>query len=304
MTERDKEIIKAVWEYKALTAPQIVTLLFPLTQGGPSITRGKPGSLRGRMNQCKLRLKKLWENGYLWRGEQLTTHSKGRKPFVYRIDQAGAKLLPELLSVDADEVNWSPKQRRLPTPHDLQTTDIIIALIAASMQHGFEVTQFVDDHTLRSHHATDLVTVTGDRGATYRAAVKPDGYLKLWNGDRHFHFFIECDRGNTVGAYADEIKSYYKRDWKKKIKTYLAYYNSGLYRKRYHTKSLRILTVTTSLQRMQTILRVAETTNAGNRFWFTTFDQLNYEAAFTEPIWYISGTNEVSPLFFPRHFPG
>jgi predicted transcriptional regulator len=70
LTERDIEIIQAVYAYRALTTDHIETLLF-----SPSTH-----------SRCLFRLKNLYHHGFLLRTEQPQSLTEGRKPFVYWLD--------------------------------------------------------------------------------------------------------------------------------------------------------------------------------------------------------------------------
>ena len=64
LTDRDVDILRAVYEYRALTTTQIEALIFATTTP----------------HQCRKRLQLLFHHGYLYRSEQLHTLSEARKP--------------------------------------------------------------------------------------------------------------------------------------------------------------------------------------------------------------------------------
>jgi hypothetical protein len=271
MTERDQAIIKTVYEYRALTTPQIADLLF--------YSRGM--SRRGQMNQARLRLGKLHQHGYLWRSEPPSRRTEGRNPFVYRITRKSVvEVLPEVLGIDPEEADWKPEelhQSDQHLQHLFKTNQVRITLELACKDYQIKLQQWSDDKTLNSKHAMDYVNIAGPRGGQQRTAIKPDGYFLLMAAGREFHHFLEVDLRNTN-----------RKDWERKIKAYNAYHSSGLYKKRYNTKSLRVLTVTTTEARLETLVERTENAGGGFRFWFTTFDRLTRKSALYEPVWRVA----------------
>ena len=100
LTPRDREVVKAVYTHRALTTPQIEALLFPPENGQDHSTK---------TSRVRYRLKMLFQHGYLFRDEQPTKLSEGRKPLVYFIDQQAVPLLAEEYAVFPEDIAWKPK---------------------------------------------------------------------------------------------------------------------------------------------------------------------------------------------------
>jgi hypothetical protein len=96
---------------------------------------------------------------------------------------------------------------------------------------------------------------------------------------------VEIDRGTVTG----ESTKWENRDWSRKVLSYLTYYHSGQYQARYQTKSLRILTITTTEKRLATLKQATEKAGGRSRFWFTTQDKATTEDILTAPIWQKAG---------------
>ncbi len=291
LNQRDREIIKTVYEYRALTTVQIERLFFP------PVKRVGGGSAEGagKINpRCQHRLKMLYHHGFLFRDEQPQRLSDGRKPLVYFLDVVGAELVSKIMEA---QIDWGPANNNVSWPfldHLLLTNDIRINLIIAARTHGMTILNWIDDKALKSPHMKEYVEVTGRDGGTRRVAVVPDGYFVVAERKRVFHHFLEIDRGTVTAAYTKEGG----RDWAHKTRAYLELYESGTYERRYHTTSLRILTVTTSDKRMAHLKAVTEATGGTSRFWFTKFAQATPEAVLTEPIWAVAGSSEHRSLIF------
>ena len=57
---------------------------------------------------------------------------------------------------------------------------------------------------------------------------------------------------------------------------------------RYHTRSMRVLTITTSAKQLAHLKQVTEEADGRSHFWFTTFDKISAETIFTAPIWQVA----------------
>src|SRR5262249_54589652 len=142
---------------------------------------------------------------------------------------------------------------------------------------------WLDERGIRLAHANELVDIHDPEHPAEVLSVKlfPDGYFSLTSDENRYCVFLEIDRGTETVSTID-----WKRpSWTRKIMTYLQYYRSGAYQTRYHTRSLRILTVTTSERRLANLKEATEKTGGQRRFWFTTLERISTEDVLTAPIW-------------------
>jgi hypothetical protein len=98
--------------------------------------------------------------------------------------------------------------------------------------------------------------------------------------------------GTTTGMYA----KYGRRDWARKVVACIEYYRSGKYQERYGTRSMRVLTVTTSDHRLANLKAVTEKVGGKGRFWFTTFERVRAADMLADPIWLKAGNDELFTL--------
>ena len=177
--------------------------------------------------------------------------------------ELGAHLLSQLDDIEVSDLDWRPGQFSvgdLYLEHLMATNDVRVGIVSSAKNHNYTIEAWLDDKTLKSVQMKDVVTLTGPQGATQRASVVPDGYFHLFDGKHHYHQFLEVDRRTVTGS----SKVWGKRTWARKVQVYLEYYNSGQYHERYHTKSMRILTVTTGERRLLNMKEVTEV-EEGNR---------------------------------------
>jgi hypothetical protein len=233
-----------------------------------------------------MRLKLLFHHGYLFRDEQPTKLTEGRRPLVHFLDQKGAALLQER-GFWQEEIDWRPEHNQVGSSfieHLLRTNDVRVAMVVAAEKGGFTIKKWLDDGTLKRRQMKDHVTFTGPQGARLKAAVIPDGYFILGNAEYDSHHFLEVDLRTVTG----QSGRWGRRDWHRKVRAYLAYYHSGQYEKRYGTTKGRVLTVTTGERRLENLKTITEKAGGRSRFWFSTFEQLTPDAVLTQPIWQVA----------------
>ena len=230
--ERDKAIVRAVYQYRALSREQIQALIFP--------------DIRPEVPQR--RLKALYHHRYLERiPVPASDHPMASYKPVYRLARAGAELIAfeqeiELRSLlywgkSDDKEGRTTDVGVLFLEHLLKMNDFRIAITLAAKRHGYQIEKWLDESTLRTFD--DSVTITTENGRKEKVAVIPDGYFVLDIGNRRAHFLLEIDRATMTNSR-----------WKQKIEAYQAYLQQGGYERRYNTRSLRVLTVTTSDERL------------------------------------------------------
>lgn len=285
LTNRDREIIRQVYLFRLMTREEIELLLFPPSKGQdhPTLT-----------SRCRKRLSLLYQHGYLERipvpiGPGLWAW----KP-VYRLAEKGAEIIARELGTPIARLDYWGKafdKDHRPTDigllfieHSLAINDIRIAIMKETHSHNFRLEKWIDDTQLRSQEMKDYVTVMTP-SIHLKVAVIPDAYFILNLGDRRAHFFLELDRATMSN-----------KRWKTKILAYKAYVATGRYQKRYQTKSLRVLTVTTTRERLANLKKTTQDAGGGKLFWFTTFHQATREKILSSPIWSVCGEDGPSPL--------
>ena len=223
LTERDVKTVMAVYNYRALTTPQIETLLFPPDNGQTHPTK---------TSRVRHRLKLLFHHGYLFRDEQPVKLHEGRKPLVYFIDKNAIPLLAKQYGVFREDIDWHPRDNNVTwmfLDHLLATNDVRIAIEVAAAYAGYSLTKWLDEKTLTRKDMRDSVEIVGPKGARIKATVIPDGFFVLDTGDHHYFNFLEVDLGTETGRSS----KFGRRDFSRKILAYLAYYESGIYAQKY-----------------------------------------------------------------------
>ena len=287
LTERDRRIISWVYKMRFLTREQIQRLEFsPTTE-----------------SYAKRRLMLLYQHGYLDRRPLLMDTAFGSSKPLYCLDSKGADWLAYAWKIERSELSWKPRDTQVSDyfmRHLLDSNDFSISVTLAAQEKGWPV-EWIDEATLKSAEMKDYVTDPGQPG---KVAVVPDGYFSLHNvpiqgTPRRANFALELDRGNME-----------PRPWKRKIRAYIAWWESGQYQARYNTSSLRVLTVVSAARRARDPAHEKEliedgverllawTEEAGGRrmFWFTAAHKVDESTVFDTPIWRVATAAGVYPL--------
>ena len=111
----------------------------------------------------------------------------------------------------------------------------------------------------------------------------PDGYFELERSDNVDPMFLEVDLGSET-----------QKQWRRKVEAYLQLAISGEFQRLFDHARFRVLIVTDSERRMNTIRNtVARSTD--KIFWFSTFGSIN-SGGFWSPVWLRPRGDEKQPL--------
>lgn len=147
--------------------------------------------------------------------------------------------------------------------------------------------KWIDESTFRTKEYKNPVPFWM-RGAR-KVRVIPDGYfvIEFQQAEQPDHFFLEVDRGTMSNSR-----------WQGKVKAYVRFRAAGLSQEHYGTENFRVLTVTTSQQRLQNLKGATEAAGGKFYFWFTTQEQVDIwlPQRFLEAAWAVAGTEKTFSL--------
>ena len=254
LQDRDRDIVVSVHEFGFLTREQIQRLF-----GFACTTR------------VNVRLRKLFDHGYLSRRFQPTT--RGSSKAIYVVGENGVKLAAERSGIDPLDIRRRQKtcleRKELFFDHDLSVNDVRIAFCQAmDKQRGLQLERWVGSTDCLLEYAVH----DAKSNQEIRKLFRPDGYFRYLRDGKLFGCFLELDR-STMSTVR----------FQSKIITYLDYARSGFYRQRYGLTFFRVLVVTKSRERLLNLKSVTETLT-DTIFWFTTIDRLTLDHIF-DRIW-------------------
>ena len=268
LTERDKQVVKVVNDFRVMRQDQVQRLLFP------------------SRNTAQIRLWLLWQHAYLRREFLPVTGGIQTSLVLYVLDKRGAELLQSEFGYDRESLRYSrrPSLTHQFLDHTLGLSEIRLAVTLSCREHDYQLKTWMDENTLKSNY--DKVQV-GQR----LVAVLPDAYFVIGAPRGDIHFFLEYDRG------AEHLR-YFKR----KMAAYVAYYRTGKCDARYGTNRIRVLTVNeggrtgAGWKRLANLKRVTEEVGGRRRFWFGGLADVAWEDFLSAAIWQVAGSADLTPL--------
>lgn len=250
ITDRDHEIIRQVHRHRFLRSSHIVALV------------------GGSEQQILRRLQLLYHHGYLERPRaQLRYYESGAsREIAYGLGNESGKLMAEKHGVAVDAAVWNEKNHvigRLYLDHALMVSDVMVAIELACRNHGAVKLLYQDELGLRSEREPFRWKVKIPNGKTL--GVIPDRVFALeyqdWNGQNQFiHYFLEADRG-TVPVIRNNL---FQTSFRRKLLAYEATWNQGVHRSQIGINRFRVLTVTTSAKRVQSLVEACSQLKSGH----------------------------------------
>ncbi len=248
ITARDVEIIRQVARHRFLRS----THLFQLIGGSPQ-----------KINE---RLGPLYHAGFLDRPRsQLEYHVRGggSAPLVYALGKRGAQLLKVQDGLDNADVDWARKNHKTGREfilHTLAVADLRVALTVAcrerqgySVQEPDELLAAAPVETQRARSPWSWRAKVQHKGAICEIGLLPDYVFALILPDgRRRPFVVEIDRG-TMPVERTTL------DQSSMLRKFLAYEGGrkqGLHTSRFGWQNFRVLVVTASPERAETMRTV------------------------------------------------
>lgn len=253
LQKRDIEILKAIYKYRFLATSHLKQLFF------------------GCLTRANSRLRKLWENEFLERHYLKPIVFHGSQEAIYSLGKNGVEIMADIHGLDSNTVSQSRIKSNILKPlfigHLLDVNDFSINFTLLADNHPeLKIELWLDDNDAQDEYKSSQY------GKTIIRKFRPDGYGRYWHKDRLYSFFLELDR-------ATESTTRFEN----KISSYIEYYDSGNYEKKFGVKLFRVLIVTTSNKRISSLKKIADETGKGI-FWFTTIENIRQRKMF-DAIW-------------------
>lgn len=277
LTARDRSIIQFVHQHRFLSSSQIIALL------------------SNRPQPILRRLQLLYHHGYLERPRaQLEYyHLSGSRPIVYGLDNKGAALLRNELSIQVPDVNWGEKNGslgRIYLEHALLVSEIMVAFELACRKDNH--LRFIDQGELVLPNELNRETqpfrwkVNVSNSASL--GVIPDRVFALEYHDElgnreRANFFLEADRGTMPVKRASLSQTSMYR----KFLAYEATWQNGFHCTRFGFHRFRVLTVTTNADRLHSLIEASSQLKSGHGlFLFTDHASVSKPEDVFGPIWH------------------
>jgi hypothetical protein len=256
LTDDDIAIMRHVAKHRFLRSTHLITLL------------DRP------VKKVLERLAALYQNGYLDRPRQQLDYYAiaGSAPLVYALGNKGAARLVDRGEMPLAKVDWTDKNRtvgRVFIEHSLMIADVMTALECAIRQRTGvrlilpgQILAGAPAETQRAQNPWKLRATVSYAGTTQQIGIIPDKVFGLdFTGARkRSYFFLEADRATMPVTRSHPRQTSFNQ----KIFGYLAGGGTGnAHGTQFGIGNFRVLTVTTSPQRMQTMFAAQKAATRG-----------------------------------------
>jgi len=269
LTERDKRIIGWVYQLRFLTSEQIKQLEFE----------------EGSMTACRRRLALLYHNGYLSATQKAVPTGYGSAKRVYCLSRKGKEIIEHTHDgSDLRDIKWTEKSNKVAgffIEHVLAINDVRIAFISNIRKAKGYSLDWTPEWEIKSWK--EKVEDPENSGKTL--PITPDAFFEIRGKKNKACYFLEVDRATETN-----------RRWRDKVKGYVEYVKSGKYYTRFKSQSLRVLTATTTQERLNNLLKTTKGIDHTDFFLFTTFKQIKDGNLLFDNIWKSSETNMLTEL--------
>lgn len=246
LTDRDVEILLALETHRFLTTDHLLQL---------TSTASRPA-----MNR---RLRLLFDAKYIDR-PRAQMHAMAyadKRPMVYALGNVGAELLSNRFQMTLPDIYWTEKNRRVKekfVEHTLGIADFMVAMEIAcrnagnlKLIHKEEILAAAPQTTRRKRDPFRWLTRIHWDNQWHEIAIVPDAVFGLHytdkpEGKNRAYFFVEIDRGTMPILRRDIRQSSFAR----KLHSYADTQNRRLHAEQFNMTNFRVLTVTTSLERI------------------------------------------------------
>lgn len=273
LTIRDREIIGQLHRNRFLSSSHIL-----------SLTGGSP-------QQTLRRLQLLYHHGFLERPRAQIDyyHRGGSRHIVYGLGNKGAAVVEHDHGITIHPERWGEKSRsvgRIYLEHALSVSDVTVAFELACRENG-RIRLITGRELLHSSNGNQPpqpfnwnVSVNGTS-----LGLIPDRAFGLDFGDEcrnRAYFFLEADRGTMPVKRAGLTQTSFYR----KLLAYEATWSQSIHRTRFGFHRFRVLTVTTSAERVDSLVNVCRQLEHGHGlFLFTDRSSIAKPPGVFGPIW-------------------
>lgn len=183
----------------------------------------------------------------------------------------GVEVVASTLGVGPREIKWKRRDNQVEfffLEHTVGVSEVNVQLqLALKARDGIELLFWKRESFLPKEKVQD------PDHPENRLPLIPDAFFGLEREVGKSFFFVEVDRGTET-----------LERFRKKLIAYQVYWKTGQYQERYNYRNFRVLTVTSGPERLNNLLRVAESVGARNMFLFTVSDLVTVDIL--GAIWY------------------
>jgi hypothetical protein len=233
-------------------------------------------------------LQLLFHHGYLERPRaQLQYYERGgSRSIAYGLGNKGGDLLRREFGVAVHSDSWGEKNHvigRVYLEHALFVAEVMVAIELACRKHGGIRLKYEDELAIRLERQPFRWRVTIEKGL--KLGVMPDRVFGLEYADaggrmERAYFFLEADRGTMPVTRRTLAQTSIVR----KLRAYEATWTQNIHREHLGIHRFRVLTVTTSAARVQSLVEACSQLERGHGL-FLFADKSILSGDLLSPLW-------------------
>lgn len=267
LTARDKQIIKAVWQYRFLSSSQIRELFF------------------SSKSKADRRLRELYDHGFIDRIAIPVV--QGRGELIYALWDKGAEILSRDLGLERKELKWNRQRNRIQPQfmqHELNLGGFRMAVEKETGNNAeIKLLFWHNGEELRTKlrtqfTASNFVSNKGD-------LLRPDAFFGIETTKGKLYFFVEVDRGTESLPVI-----------RQKAHLYSSGYTKGGFELELGIKKFRSLFISETEDRMVKLVSATKESLCPFLFWFTSQSAVDGTALFSRKIWSVAGNSQPMSL--------
>jgi hypothetical protein len=254
------------------------------------------------------RLQLLFHHGYLDRPPmQLDWYARGSEPLVYALGNRGAEVLEAHGEFRRGGIRWDTKNRNLSRVflhHTLAVAEVMVSFeVACRSREGVrliqpeEVLAGAPGDTRRLRLPFRWQVEVREGGKPHRLGLEPDRVFGLrFEGQpenrQHAYFFLEADRGTMPVTRKGLAQTSFLR----KLLAYQGTWRRGLHKSHLSIPNFRVLTVTTSPDRVKHFVAACHSLLGGGSGLFLFGDRESLGRGDTLAHQWVNGRGELVAL--------
>jgi hypothetical protein len=272
----------------------------------------------GSAQKVKRTLRQMWESGYISRptAQTRTVAITGPQPMVYGMSNKGARLLRDhghLINLDCD---WSENSRRAGITfidHGVAQSRFMTAIEIAQRNRSditlidaAAILACAPEKTRRAKHPSKWSAIIPDErgGEAPASLVSDDLFALMFSDGTASYFLVEIDRGQMPvrrhdGSHSEIVngKRRLRTFYKHKLATYYHGWRQRRHVEQFGIEQIRVLTVTTSSKRIDTMLdALTDVTKGKGSELFLFIDEVTLRSSNPLDVEWITGKGNFARL--------
>ena len=249
---------------------------------------------RRSQQNFRWRLARLFDAQYLDRPRVQINHfsSSFNSSTVHALGNKGAELFAHVHHTAPPLTDWTDKNRSLTRPyieHALLVADVMIGLepwlqsrADLTVLHDAALRELLPTTRFRPSNPWSFSARIAQDGKHHTISIAPDAVfaIQFLTFNRRSHFFLEADRATMPIERSSLSQSSFKR----KLQVYLAAHRAKEHVTRFGFQNLRVLTVTTSMERIKSMLAALKAITEGKGHGMFLFTDTATLAKYPDPL--------------------